>query len=422
MPRWVLHVDMDAFFASVEQVLNPALRGKPVIVAGPVEERGVVSAASYEARRYGVRSAMPTAQAKRLCPDGVFIAPSHHAYSDYSARVLAILQRYTPLVEPTSVDEAYLDVTGCEKLYGDPVSLARRIKDAVRREVGLTCSVGVAPNRLLAKMASGLEKPDGLTVIRTGDVPAKLWPKPVGHLHGIGPSTRTRLRALGVATIGDLARYPVDLLIREFGTGGRHLHEAANGLDDTPVRPVGRYEEAKSVSHETTFARDIEDRAEMERTLLELSDQVARRLRRYGYRGRTVTVKVRKADFTTVTRSTTLSWATDLAEEIYAAARQVLDAYWKPSVKVRLLGVGVSHLEAGERGAALFDAPSDKLRRASKAVDGIKARFGEGSVTRARLLGRGRRGRRAPGGGAGAETRRGGTPAKGPPAAGSDEA
>ncbi len=386
MSRWVLHVDMDAFFASVEQVLDPALLGKPVIVAGSTEGRGVVAAASYEARRYGVRSAMPTVQAKRLCPNGVFIAGHHTAYGDYSGRVLAVLKRYTPLIEQTSIDEAYLDVTGCERLHGDAVEVARKIKTAVRNETGLTCSVGVAPNRLLAKMASGMNKPDGLTVMRVEDVPSVLWPKPVGYLHGIGTSTATRLRGLGLLTIGDLAAYPVDLLVHEFGVGGRYLHEAANGFDDMPVPPLEDAEEAKSLSRETTFAQDIDDLGELDRTLLGLADQVARRLRRHGYRGRTVTVKIRKADFTTVTRSRTLPAPTDLTEEIYREARRALHAFWRPSVKVRLLGVGVSNLErAGEGLTALFDG-SEKLRKVSRAVDRIKDRYGERALTRARLL------------------------------------
>lgn len=388
MTRWVLHVDMDAFFASVEQILNPALRGKPVIVAGSVEDRGVVSTASYEARRYGVRSAMPTSQARRLCPEGVFVTANHIAYEDYSGRVLEVLKGYSPLVEQASIDEAYLDVTGCESLYGDAVEVARRIKAAVTKETGLTCSVGVSSNRLLAKMASGLDKPDGLTVLRTEDVPRVLWPRPVGFLHGIGPSTAARLGTMGLSTIGDLARYPADLLAREFGVGGRHLRDAANGLDDTPVPPLGQAGEVKSLSRETTFATDIDDLAELERTLLGLSDQVARRLRRHGYRGRTVTVKIRKADFTTVTRSRTLAEATDLTEAVYEAARQTLRVFWRARLKVRLLGVAVGRLESAGRGPAdLFDA-SDKLRRVSKAVDRIKDRYGEGALTRARLLGR----------------------------------
>ncbi len=386
MSRCILHVDMDAFFASVEQVLDPDLAGRPVIVAGPAEARGVVSAASYEARRYGVRSAMPTAQAKRLCPDGVFLPGNHRAYGDYSHRVFSVLKDFTPIVEPTSIDEAYLDVTGCEGLFGDPVTLARRIKAAVKAETGLSCSVGVAPNRLLAKMASGLEKPDGLTVLRTEDVPRVLWPRPVGDLHGIGPSTAARLRSLGLLTIGDLARYPVDLAIRHLGTAGRHLSEAADGIDETPVTPAGQEAEAKSLSRETTFSRDVSDATELERVLLALCDQVARRLRKEGLRGRTVTVRIRKSDFTTVTRSTTLTAPTDLGEDLYAAAGRVFAAYWRPSMKVRLLGVGVTKLErVGVHPEGLFDS-SSKLRRVSRAVDRIKDRYGERAVTRARLL------------------------------------
>jgi len=384
--RWVLHVDMDAFFASVEQVLDPSLAGRPVIVCGPADQRSVVSAASYEARRYGVHAAMPASQARRLCPEGCFVRGNHAAYADFSRRVLSILRHFTPLVEQTSIDEAYLDVTGCERVRGDPVSVAQAIKRTVRDETGLTCSVGVAPNRFLAKMASGMEKPDGLTVIRREDVPAVLWPLDVGDLHGVGSRTAARLRALGLTTVGELARYPRELLVREFGVGGDYFHQAANGIDDTPVAGAEEGDGAKSLSRETTFSVDLEDEAELERTLLELSDDVARRLRRAGYLGRTVTVKIRKADFTTVTRSRTLRIPTDLTEDIYAAARKAFFSFWRPPVKVRLLGVGVTNLEGGDSPpVSLFDS-SDRLRRVSRAVDRIKDRYGEKALTRARLL------------------------------------
>jgi DNA polymerase-4 len=376
---------MDAFFASVEQVLDPTLAGRPVIVCGRAEERGVVSAASYEARRYGVRSAMPTSQAKRLCPEGVFVSANHEAYREYSRRVFSVLKRFTPLVEQTSVDEAYLDITGCERLLGGPVTAARKVKEAVLAETGLTCSVGVAPNRLLAKMGSEMRKPDGLTLIRAEDVPGLIWPLPVGRLHGVGPRTAARLRAMGLQTIGDLARYPVDLLVREFGAGGRYLHDAANGRDETPVTPPDEAGGPKSLSRETTFSRDVDDPDEIERTLLALSEGVAARLRREGYRGRTVTVKIRRADFRTVTRSRTLGTPTDLTEEIYEAARSAFASYWRPSVRIRLIGVGVTNLEAGGGPRALFDA-RDKLQRVSRAVDRIRSRYGERSVVRARLL------------------------------------
>lgn len=389
MVRWILHVDMDAFFASVEQVLDPSLAGRPVIVAGPAEGRGVVSTASYEARRFGVRSAMPAAQARRLCPGGVFLPGNHSAYAEYSGRVLEVLRRFTPLVEQTSIDEAYLDVSGCEGLFGDPVTVARRIKREIREDTGLTCSVGIGPNRLLAKMASGLEKPDGLTLLDSRDVPRILWPMPAGSLHGVGPSTAARLRALGLATIGDVARYPPDLLVQEFGVSGKHLHEAANGRDATPVLAAGDVPEAKSVSRETTFAHDVSDLTELERTLLELSEDVGRRLRRDCLRGRTVTIKVRKADFTTVTRSRTLPEATDLTEPIYEAARLILRDYWRPGVSVRLLGVGLTNLETATGATPVLFDPVDRLRRVSQAVDRIRDRYGDRAVTRARLLRRG---------------------------------
>ncbi|MCL6581007.1 MAG: DNA polymerase IV [Firmicutes bacterium] len=395
MSRWVLHVDMDAFFPSVEVLLDPRLAGKPVIVAGPAEERGVVASASYEARRYGVRSAMPTAQARRLCPHGVFLTGNRAAYAEYSRRVRDILERFTPLVEQTSIDEAYLDVTGClpPGAGEDPdaeadaaVALAREIKGAVRRETGLPCSIGVAPNRLLAKMASREAKPDGVALFRLQDVPARLWPRPVEVIPGVGPSTAARLRALGVATVGDLAAFPVDVLSRELGVAGRQLHEAAWGRDPTPVPPAHLEPAAKSVSRETTFPMDVEDRDELERTLLGLSDDVARRLRRSRLAGRTVTVKVRWADFATVTRSHSLAEPTDLGEEVYREAREAFRAVWRAGRRVRLIGVTVSNLGPAEsRDPGLFPG-DDKRRRVSGAVDRIKDRFGEQALTRARLI------------------------------------
>lgn len=386
MSRWVLCVDMDAFFASVEQLANPDLRGKPVVVAGPAEERGVVSSASYEARRYGIRSAMPTARAKLLCPEAVFLRGRPHLYEEYSRRVLAVLAGFSPLVEQASIDEAYLDVTGCEGSYGGVAELARAVKKAVRERTGLGCSIGAGPNRLLAKMASEMDKPDGLVVLTFSEVPARLWPKPVEELHGVGPKTAARLGSLGISTIGELAAYPPGLLVREFGCAGRYLHLASKGLDDTPVRPADSAAEAKSVSHETTFARDVDSLSDLERTLLGLADRVARKLRREGLRGRTVVVKVRKADFTTVSRSRTLAVATDLAEDVYREARAALGALWRPSLRVRLVGVGVENLERRAPGpGGLFDR-SDRLRKVSEAVDRIRDRYGERAVTRASLL------------------------------------
>jgi len=387
-----LHVDMDAFFPSVEAVLDSRLAGKPVIVAGPAEERGVVASASYEARRYGVRAAMPTAQARRLCPHGVFLTGNRAAYAEYSRRVRDILGRFTPLVEQTSIDEAYLDVTGCLPLGAgeDPgdaaVALAREIKSAVRQETGLPCSIGVAPNRLLAKMASREAKPDGVVLFRLEDVPARLWPRPVEVIPGVGPSTATRLRALGVSTVGDLAAFPVDVLSRELGVAGRQLYESAWGRDPSPVPPAHLEPAVKSVSRETTFPMDVEDLDELERTLLGLSDDVARRLRRSRLAGRTVTVKVRWADFATVTRSQSLAEPTDLGEEVYREAREAFRAVWRAGRRVRLIGVAVSNLGPAEsRDQSLFPG-DDKRRRVSGAVDRIKDRFGEQALTRARLI------------------------------------
>ncbi len=305
--RSILHLDLDAFYASVEVLDRPELRGKPVIVGGD-ERRGVVAAASYEARKSGVHSAMPTATAKRLCPKGIFLPVRMSRYAEMSDTVFAIYRRFTPLVEPLSIDEAFLDVTGCERLFGGAEEVARKIKAAVREETGLTVSAGVAPNKFLAKIASDLGKPDGLTVVPPGGEQDFLDPLPVGKLWGVGKVTEEALLGRGIRTIGDLRRSSRETLVRTFGAHGEHLHELARGIDD---RPVETEREAKSVGHEDTYDHDLRDRGAMRRELLSLSDRVSSRLRHGGIKGKTVTLKVKYHDFVQVTRAITLSDPTD---------------------------------------------------------------------------------------------------------------
>jgi len=384
--RTILHVDLDAFFAAVEQRDRPELRGKPVVVGGGgPNQRGVVSAASYEARRFGIHSAMPLREAGRRCPDAVFLPVDGRKYLQVSRDVMAILRRYTPLVEPISIDEAFLDVSGSRELFGDGPTIARAIKDAVRDEIQLTISVGVATTKLVAKIASDLEKPDGLVVVPPGEEAAFMAPLDIGRLWGVGEKTATALREYGVRTMGDLAALPVDLLERRFGKHGSTLAERARGVDADRV--VGEGEAAKSVGHEHTFDVDTSDREMIERTLLGLADGVAGRLRSSGVRASTIAVKIRDSSFRTITRQRTLAEPTDLTEPIFRAALELA----RPEVRglrIRLLGVTASHLGEREQ-LGLFPADDPRRRAAIEAADTLRRRYGERAVTRGRLVGAG---------------------------------
>ena len=381
--RTILHVDLDAFFAAVEQRDRPELRGKPVIVGGGgPNQRGVVSAASYEARRFGVHSAMPLRVAGRLCPHGVFLPVDGTKYQAVSREVMAILRRYTPLVEPISIDEAFLDVTGSRALFGDGEAIGRRIRTDIRAELDLTVSVGVARTKLVAKIASDLRKPDGLVVVPPGEEAAFLAPLAITRLWGVGAKSAAALREYGVQTIGDLAALPEDLLVRRFGKYGAGLADRARGLD---ADPVGDRDAAKSVSHEHTFDVDTSDREVIERTILGMAEGVAGRLRDSGVKASTVTVKIRDSSFRTITRQRTLPEPTDLTEPIFRTAMDLA----RPEVRglrIRLLGVGASGL--GERDQlALFADVDPRRRRVVEAADAVRHRFGERAITRARLVG-----------------------------------
>ncbi len=391
--RAILHADLDAFFASVEQLDDPSLRNKPVLVGGG-GNRGVVAAASYEARAFGCRSAMPTAIARRLCPEAIVVKPRGARYREVSDRVFAILESFTPLVQPLSIDEAFLDVTGSVPLLGEPVEQAREIRRRVRAETGLTISIGVAPNKFLAKLASDLEKPDGLVVIERDRIHEVLDPLPVGKLWGVGPAAEKSLARLGLRTIGDIRAYPEDALAGAMGDFGRHLAGLSRGEDDRPVVPD---REAKSISHEQTFGENLTDAMEVRSVILAQAEAVGRRLRRHQRLCRTVTIKIRFGDFQTVTRSETLPEPTDATSEIASGARRLFDAWCKEPAgfrAVRLIGVGVSHLaEPGkaEHQGGLFDAGDDKAREAHRAVDraadAIADKYGPGSIARAGTLG-----------------------------------
>ncbi|HEY6006130.1 MAG TPA: DNA polymerase IV [Anaeromyxobacter sp.] len=393
--RTILHLDLDAFYASVEQLDDPSLRGRPVIVGGP-SRRGVVCAASYEARRFGVRSAMPTARARRLCPDGVFLPPRFDRYGALSERVFGIYRRYTPLVEPLSLDEAFLDVTESRALHGGGEDIARAIKAEVRADCGLAVSAGVADVKLAAKIATDLGKPDGLVVVPPGGTAAFLAPLPVSKLWGVGRVTEEALRKIGIATIGDLGRTPEVALASVIGANhAKALRALAHGEDP---REVVSDEGSKSVGAEETFGEDLRGEAALLPELLAQAARVGRRLRACGLAGRVVTLKVKYADFSLVTRRVTLERPTDGDRAIFEAARGLL-----PRVdlgrSIRLTGISVSGFAGeGERGQLdLFGepgpppSPEDERRKAlDAAVDAISERFGNGTVVPADLAGRGR--------------------------------
>jgi DNA polymerase-4 len=404
VPRTILHVDMNAFFVSAEVLRRPELEGRAVVVGGS-GPRGVVAAASYEARRYGVHSAMPSTRAQRLCPHAVFLPGDHAYYGEVSARVMAIFRSYTPLVEPISLDEAFLDVTAARRLRGDGPTIAASIRGRVRSEEGLQCSVGVAPSKFLAKLASEAAKPrasfdridpgPGVIEVEPGAELAFLHPLPVAALWGVGPATLERLQRLGVSTVGDLAAIPLTTLQHRVGNHhGTHLHELAHARDPRPVVPE---QALKSVSHEETFATDHHRVETLTPEVVRMADATAERMRRAGVTGRTVTLKVRFGSFRTITRSVTLSGPTDSARAIAGAARGLLDQI-DPASGVRLVGVAVTNLdEGGTRQLGLFDddATSRTAGRAARAaswdaaeqaVGEVRDRFGTDAVVPARLV------------------------------------
>ena len=380
----IIHVDLDAFFAAVEQRDHPELRGKPVIVGGDPHSRGVVSTCSYEARKFGVHSAMPLRTALQLCPQGIFVPVDGRKYQRVSRDVMAVLKRFTPTVEQVSIDEAFLDVAGSEALFGDAREIGRRIKVEVVEVTGLTVSVGVATTKLVAKVASDLRKPDGLVIVEPGEEAAFLAPLEIRRLWGIGPKTAERLHGLGIRTVGELAALPISALTRELGDHGGTLHDRALGVDADPV--TGGGDPAKSVSHETTFAVDVSDPAEIDRTLLALTEGVTARLRSAGIRAGTVAVKVRDSQFRTVTRQRTLSEPSDLTEQIWRVAVELA----RPEIrgkKIRLLGVSATQLGTPEQ-MSMFEVADQKQRRVVEATDAVRRKFGDRAVTRASLLDR----------------------------------
>ncbi len=385
----ILHVDMDAFYASVELRDHPEMIGKPVVVGGSPKGRGVVAAASYEARKFGVFSAMPASRAIQLCPNAVFIKPRMEHYANVSKQIREIFFRFTSLVEPLSLDEAFLDVSGSEKLFGDGPAIAAEIKRLIKSELGLTASAGVAPNKYLAKVASDLEKPDGLVVVPADGVLEFLDPLEISRVWGIGPKTAEKFAAIGVTTIGQLRDVSMKRLKGTFGINSEHFWRLSRGLDTREVVPDRI---AKSVSHETTFSADIDDDEMLEAWLLELTEQVGRRLRRHGIYGKTIQLKLRYSNFETITRSRTICPASQSTEPLWQTARELLKTSRQMDRRsVRLLGMGVSNLSRNKKiQQSLFDQEeTEKANRVDDAADLIRKKFGNASVKRGSSLAHG---------------------------------
>lgn len=380
--RTILHIDMNAFFASVEQQANPSLQGKPIAVVG--SGRTVVTTASYEARAFGVKTGMNKWEALQACPHLILVVGDNRKYTHTSTQINRIFRDFTPEVETFSIDEAFLDVTGSLALFGSAETIAYRIKALIRHRFGLTCSVGIASNKLLAKLASDMKKPDGLTIIRPEEVTRIMEIIPIQDLCGIGAKTRKQLNSLGIQTCGELGRFPVEILRRKFGVIGDRLHLMGKGIDDSPVVPVEEAEEVKSVGHSMTLDRDLTARRDILKYFLQLSEMVGRRARRYGVAGKTVHLTIRYADFTTVGRQQTRNQATNCTEEIYAEAVKILDTF-ELLQPVRLLGVRITNLCYQREQLPLFEKERRKAL-ATGAMDAVNNKYGDFSVTFGSLL------------------------------------
>jgi len=392
-PRVIFHVDMDAFFAAVEQLKNPEYRGKPVIVGAEPKEgegRGVVSTASYEARAFGVHSAMPISRAYNLCPHGIYVYPNGKLYGEFSRQIFEILETFTPQIQKISIDEAFLDVTGQRMLIDGKHTttavkrLGETVKKRVFSETGLTASIGVATTKSVAKIASDMDKPDGLTIVTPDSVREFLDPLPVTKIWGVGRKTFQTLTRLGIQIVRQLREYPLDALEKKFGKMGSHLHRMAKGIDE---REVSTREEIKSISHETTFLKDQTDRELLISTLMLLSEKVSIRLRKHGFRGKTIQIKLRFNDFSTFTRSKTLPDPTHLTEQIFAVSKRLFEQFDNVQKPVRLIGVGVSQLqsEAGLQ-LSLWDVENRRKSDLEKIMDELQQKYGKKALTHAETL------------------------------------
>lgn len=386
MNRVILHLDQNAFFASIEQQANPELRGKPIAVVG-AGHRTVITTASYEARAFGVKTGMAIWEGKRACPDLIIVRGDNKKYTYTSARVVEMMKHYTPLVEPFSIDEAFLDVTHSLKLFGSAENIAYQLKAQIKHSFGITCSIGIAPNKLLAKLASDMQKPDGLTVISPDQVQPILEQMPVGELCGVGKKLQKQLLLYcNIRTCGELGRCDETVLVRHFGIIGSALKRMGQGIDDSPVVPMEEEEQVKSVGHSMTLPRDIEDRGQILKWLLQLSEMVGRRARKYGLAGKTVSVYVRLGDFfSNFQKQSTLNRHINLSDEIYQAAVRLYDTL-KVDQPVRLLGISLSNLREGEETQPSLFEENRKKEQLTKAMDAVNNRFGDMKVTFGSLL------------------------------------
>lgn len=384
----IMHIDMDAFYASVEQRDCPAYRGKPVIVGGTVESRGVVSTASYEARKYGVHSAMPMAEAVRRCPDGIYLPVNFKKYREVSAQIMAIFAHYTPEVEALSLDEAFLDLTGSQSLFGPAEDIGWEIKRTIKKELDLTASVGLSYNKFLAKLSSDLNKPDGFCLVKPEDLERVVWPLSIHRMMGVGEKTAQRLEQMGIKTIGQLAKLDKGLMEHLFGVTGPVMVDMANGIDHRKVEPE---RECKSIGRETTFPKDISSTYELETILFTLADEVCRNLRKQGLKAKTVNIKLKYPDFKGLTRALTLDHYADAFEEIYHQADELFQRNYKEGTPVRLIGVSVSNLKPEEEIMEQQDLfgvqdQKDKLHSLNATLDQLNDKYGVDMVHRARKI------------------------------------
>ncbi|NCA99470.1 MAG: DNA polymerase IV [Clostridia bacterium] len=398
MRKVVFLVDMNAFFISCEMTRQTQLRGKPAAVAGDPQRRtGIILAANYEARAYGVKTTMLVHEAQRLCPGIALVPPDHDFYEQKSREVMQLLRQFTPVVEPNSIDEAWLDMTGCEKLSGTPLEAAQTIMQTINEKLDLWCSIGISDNKFLAKMASEMKKPQGITELWPENVPGKLWPLPVGAMYGVGQKTAEKLKRLGVATIGDLARLSQEFLVERFGKSGIDLHRHAHGLEDAPVLATDD-DTVQSIGRSTTLSGNVSDLEKAKRILLGLSDEVAATARKQDLKGQVVQITLKYTDFKVITRQSMVP-ATNLSQEVFLAGCTLLARNWDPAKPVRLIGISLGHFQKQQedRQLNLFDqidrdaleaapAKSPGAGKVDQAVDSIRERFGQNSVTRASLL------------------------------------
>ena len=387
--RVILHIDMNAFYCSVHEAEEPEkYKGKPIAVAGSVElRRGIIVTSSYAARSSGVKTGMQVREAMRLCPELMLLAPDFDLYRSYSLKFMAMASEYSPLVETVSIDECYVDITG-SKLFGTPLDIATAIQQRIRNQLGLPCSIGIAPNKLLAKMASDMKKPNGISVLRIRDVPKVLWPKPCSELFGIGSRTGEKLAKLNIHTIGELAKADERMLQTSFGVYGAWMKQAANGIDHAPVNPTK--EQSKSIGHTTTLPKDFIDEADIAKVFLNLSDQVCRRMRRQGLIASTIQITIRDPAMKTITRSHTLDAPTEHAAEVYREACRLFREHWTLGKPVRLLGVTLQGLIAKDESALqldLFDYEKQPSKeKLNEAMDRLRDKYGENAVLTAGML------------------------------------